>query len=114
MAEYFEKDGLLLRLEDRQAALVNGWGPRDHYTRGFEEAVDMVRDHPAADAAPVVYSRWILHTTATGQQYTECANCCTDFSCRVAGKGPLTRIDMRGVHYCPYCGAKMDKTGGGR
>lgn len=105
MAEYFEKDGLLLRLEDRQAALVNGWGPHDHYTRGFEEAVDMVRDHPAADAAPVVHGRWEF--LGPNRLVKECM-CGTCSVCKVRSKYIVNPT------LCPNCGAKMDKTGAGR
>lgn len=105
MAEYFEKDGLLLRLEERQAALVNGWGPRDHYTRGFEEAVDMVRTHHAADAAPVVRGRWEF--LGPNRLVKECM-CGTCSVCKIRSKYIVNPM------LCPNCGAKMGKTGGVR
>lgn len=114
MAEYFEKDGLLLRLEDRQAALVNGWGPRDHYTRGFKEAVDMVRDHPAADAEPVAHGRWIYITSYNDGErvIATCLRCGVRGEVRtIRTESGLWEIDSP---CCPDCGAKMDENGGVR
>lgn len=51
-SEYVDKSALMMRLEERQAFLVKEWGPRDHYTRGFEEAVDKVKSIPSADVVP--------------------------------------------------------------
>ena len=54
MARLIDCDSLMAQLEDRQAFLVKEWGYRDHYTRGFEEAVDKVGNAPAVDAVEVV------------------------------------------------------------
>ena len=61
----------------------------------------------AADVAEVVYGRWILHHTVTGNPYTECSNCCTDFAFKT-DKGTFAKLDMRDMPYCPFCSAKMD------
>ena len=66
-----------------------------------------ISDMPAADVAEVVYGRWILHHTVTGNPYTECSNCCTDFAVKT-DKGTSAKLDMRGMPYCPFCSAKMD------
>lgn len=49
-----DANALMEQLEDRQAFLVKEWGYRDHYTRGFEEAVDKVGNAPVVDAVEVV------------------------------------------------------------
>ena len=54
MANLIDRDSLMAQLEDRQAFLVKEWGYRDHYTRGFEEAVDKVGNAPVVDAVEVV------------------------------------------------------------
>ena len=64
-------------------------------------------DAPAADAAPVVHGRWVLHYTAIGAPYTECSRCCTDIAAPMVGGG-LLKLDMREMPYCPICGAQMD------
>lgn len=63
---------------------------------------------PAADVAPRASGQWILRHTATGNPYTECSNCCTDFSFKT-DKGTIARLDMRGMPYCPHCGVKMER-----
>lgn len=73
-------------------------------------AVEAVLSVPAADAAPVVHGRWVLHYTAIGAPYTECSRCCTDIAAPMVGGG-LLKLDMREMPYCPICGAQMD--GGG-
>ena len=45
---------LLAELTDRQAFLIKEWGHRDHYTRGFVEAVDRVNKALTVDAVEVV------------------------------------------------------------
>lgn len=62
---------------------------------------------PAADVAPVLEGKWIVHYTTAGKPYTECASCHTDFSFKT-DKGTVAKLDMRGMLYCPHCGAKMD------
>lgn len=73
------------------------------YAAAFAE----IRKLPAADVAEVVHGRWILHRTVTGNPYTECSNCCTDFAFKT-NKGTFAKLDMRGIPYCPFCSAKMD------
>lgn len=67
----------------------------------------LILRQPAAGVAEVVHGQWVLHHTATGNPYTECSNCCTDFKFKT-DKGTLAKLDMRGMLYCPNCGAKMD------
>ena len=62
---------------------------------------------PAADVTPVVDGKWIVHHTAAGNPYTECASCRTDFSFKT-DKGTIAKLDMRGMLYCPHCGANME------
>lgn len=66
-----------------------------------------IAEMPAADAAPVVHGRWVLHYTAIGAPYTECSRCCTDIAAPMVGGG-LLKLDMREMPYCPICGAQMD------
>lgn len=70
-------------------------------------AVEAVLSVPAADVAPVVHGRWVLHYTAIGAPYTECSRCCTDIAAPMVGGG-LLKLDMREMPYCPICGAQMD------
>ena len=67
---------------------------------------DIIRA-PAADVAPVLEGKWIVHYTTVGNPYTECASCHTDFSFKT-DKGTVAKLDMRGMLYCPHCGANME------
>ena len=62
---------------------------------------------PAADVAPVKYGKWAVRYTATGNPYTECTHCRTDFTFKT-DKGTFAKLDMRGMPYCPHCGAMME------
>lgn len=56
---------VLAQLEDRQGYLVKEWGYKDHYTRGFEEAVSIVRNSPGVSSAGFenVYSKkYVIET----------------------------------------------------
>lgn len=66
-----------------------------------------IEDAPAADVEEVVHGRWILHYTVNGNPYTECSNCCTNLAVKT-DKRTSAKLDMRGMFYCPNCGAKMD------
>lgn len=65
-------------------------------------------DVPAADVKLVVRGEWIVKQTAIGKDYTVCSVCKTDFKFKT-DKGTLARLDMRGMSYCPNCGADMRK-----
>ena len=75
--------------------------------RMIDEIRNKIRRMPAADVAEVVHGRWILHHTVTGNPYTECSNCCTNFAFKT-DKGTFAKLDMRDIPYCPFCSAKMD------
>ena len=93
MAEYIEREAALMKL------MLDGCSAKN---------VQSVMDIPAADVAPVVHGRWVLHYTAIGAPYTECSRCCTDITAPMVGGG-LLKLDMREMPYCPICGAQMDK-----
>lgn len=74
---------------------------------GIESVMEYARNHSTDDVVQVVHGQWILHHTVTGSPYTECSHCCTDFAFKT-DRGTLAKLDMRGMPYCPRCGAKMD------
>ena len=71
MANLIDRDVLMAQLEDRQAFLVKEWGYRDHYTRGFEEAVDKVENAPAVYAVEVTRCKDCRHFVQ-GEPYDPC------------------------------------------
>ena len=101
MADYIRREDALFALRKAERG-----GSMTALTR-LERAYAEIREMPAADVAEVVYGRWILHHTVTGNPYTECSNCCTNVAVKT-DKGTSAKLDMRGMPYCPFCSAKMD------
>lgn len=98
MAEYIEREALEVALNHRLSFLIAENSEYDHYTSGYDEAVDTVENFPsAADVAPVVHGRWIYAKT-----YYDIDEC----NCSLCGQLMTTAIDKR-MNYCPNCGAKM-------
>ena len=86
MAEYIEREALLLRVDCHG---TNKFGMLDEDIRAF------IKAQPAADVAPVVHGRWdILDGYKTRRV---CSVCGWD----VPEYGKF-------YSYCPNCGAKMD------
>lgn len=88
MAEYIEREALLLRIDCHG---TNKFGMLDEDIRAF------VKSQPTADVAPVVHGRWLKYyrsgvTVAEGYV----SSCCDIWN-------------ERESHYCPNCGAKMDR-----
>ena len=75
--------------------------------KDYESLKWQLQQEPTIDAAPVVCGSWVVHYTVTGNPYTECTHCCTDFAFKT-DKGTFAKLDMRGMPYCPRCGAKME------
>lgn len=87
MAEYIEREALLLRIDCHG---TNKFGMLDEDIRAF------VKSQPTADVAPVVHGRWLKNyrsgvTTSEGWV----SSCCDMWN-------------ERKSNYCPNCGAKMD------
>ena len=97
MTVYIEKEKIMTELIHRLNFLMAENGEYDHYTSGFDEAVDRVEDFPTVELTPVVHGRWIY-----GEDI--------DVQCSVCGCDALTEGDYRQTksNYCPNCGAKMD------
>lgn len=68
---------------------------------GWYDAVSIVKDLPAVDAAPVVHARWKSVKASASNNYpfwdSKCSEC-----------GYITAMTQTGWLYCPHCGAKMD------
>ena len=88
MAEYIERSAgvSILRAKANMAVLMDA-------APYFEKAAQMLEKLPAADVAPVVHGRWIIHDDEFGLT-CECSVCHIE----TMGDG----------NFCPNCGAKMD------
>ena len=107
MAEYIEREALEVALNHRLSFLMAENSEYDHYTSGYDEAVDTVENFPsAADVAPVVHGRWddlpneyMSVASKTGAYHGNATTCsvCHDIN-----------PNAFKTNYCPNCGAKMD------
>lgn len=95
MAEYIDRTALLAEL-----AL------NDYPWTDLDDAYNAIQAMPAADVAPVDHGRWVQereiesHFLGSG----------TSFHCSACGR-KAGHNQVKAYHYCPRCGAKMDKDG---
>ena len=89
----------------------------DSYDRGYTDALDRVDDwmdaQPTVDAVEVVHGHWVRKQIGkyTGTDEVVCS-CCRYFiavTCSDTG----FKEAIKGMNYCPNCGAKMDGDGNG-
>lgn len=100
MTEYIEREALEVALNHRLSFLMAENSEYDHYTSGYEEAVDTVENFPStADVAPVVHGRFV-HDGPRLADYVDWWHCS---NCGRQAAGVETRFA-----YCPNCGARMD------
>lgn len=102
MADYMSREGLIERLGKNLAACNPGTFSEACYT----DAIETVRNAPAADVAPVVHGRWEYRKIISGKlpMYVKCSACgIVSASYRSQWEGLLGAWK-----YCPNCGAKMD------
>ena len=91
MSDYIEREAVLaypIRKDkcDRKHA-------NKHFILGIESVIEFVEDLPAADVAPVRHGRWASNSIAL-----VCSEC-----------GKAFGLVKMFAHYCPWCGARMDK-----
>ena len=97
MAEYTEKEAAMLTpvlpKEHRHYQTSN---LDDVYAQGWADALDNLKNAPAADVAPVVHGRWETHyRSGTTVPKGVVSGCCDMWN-------------ERKTPYCPNCGCRMD------
>ena len=65
----------------------------------LDEVSDVIAAAPTLDYAPVVHGEWGEYEMPYGFPSL------SGFPCSVCG---MHQTDIRGLYYCPNCGAKMD------
>lgn len=101
MAEYIERVKLIEKIANTPFGL-NCTGESDDYKEGVlrglvakqNNVIDMIKDQPAADVAPVVHGKWVSNGIPDSV-LVKCSECGIVY-------GSI------GFNYCPNCGAKMD------
>lgn len=99
MAEYFEREATIKRIQEVYCADCNSYNGVRCRACGTGDAIDMIEDAPAADVAPVVHGRWEF--LGPNRLIKECM-CGTCSVCKVRSKYIVDTM------LCPNCGAKMD------
>lgn len=98
MVEYIEREAICYQLEKQESI--------DGQPRAIRRARRIVADFPAADVVPVRHGRWTGHDIGNGRLSIDedtCSLCGSRFY-QIAETGCVW-------HYCPNCGARMDKDG---
>lgn len=112
MAEYIEREAAMLTpvlpKEHRQYQTGN---LDDAYEQGWEDALDNLKNAPAANVVPVVHGRWEWFDEDTGTPITGYERE-WGWRCSCCGYELSDDYDDPDYHpkfnYCPNCGAKMD------
>lgn len=115
MTEYIERIKLVEKIVNTPFGL-NCTGESDDYKEGVlrgliakqNNVIDMIKDQPPADVAPVVHGAW--EDIYKNYETAECSQCKSQFE--VTFDNEANRILWKGFKsfykYCPNCGAKMD------
>lgn len=100
MAEYIEREALL---KDISESVV--FSPKESQNnseiRGANKVIDRIKAAPTADVQKVIHGMW-------EQCFEDWRNQIEGDKCSVCGFEHYG-TSIRRYHYCPNCGAKMDK-----
>lgn len=103
MDELISREATIKRIKEVYCVGCNSYHGVRCRACGTGDAIDIIDDFPAADAAPVVHGRWI-------RPHWKNSNYCCD--CSECGGEAMHRDyqwDKNGIYpICPHCGAKMD------
>ena len=125
MAEYIERDALMLRIKEIHCAECDSYNGVRCRACWVDDTLDYIDSEPAADVAPVRHGRWLLQANNERTNYrwnvtAECSECCDEEKEIWGGFFPnvpdwLARDvalesakSVKLSNYCPNCGAKMD------
>ena len=95
MAEYIDRTALGIGYADPKVFI------NPAHADGWNTAVQIINEAPAADVAPVVHAHWRKSKEGVCGDYL--------FVCSACGEDYWESPPFyRQAHYCPNCGAKMD------
>lgn len=101
MAEYIERETLLLQIDLHG---TNKFGMLDEDIREF------IKKQPAADVVEVVHGEWVQTKEPLGANEVDCVECSACRESWIIEEGLSLEEYIEFWHYCPNCGAKMDKS----
>ena len=97
-----DADALVAKLDDWRGDLEDVDKNDAHdvaYYSAMSRSLRFAKDAPTLDCAPVVHGAWGEYEAPYGFPSLN------GFPCSVCG---MHQVDIRGLYYCPNCGAKMD------
>lgn len=95
MAEYIDRTALGISYADPKAFI------NPAHAEGWNTAIQIINEAPAADVAPVVHGRWI--------RFKEHDSCYVHMRCSECSAYWSDPSHADSFRYCPNCGAKMDE-----
>ena len=101
MAEYIDRTALGIGYADPKAFI------NPAHADGWNTAIQIINEAPAADVAPVVHGKWL--NFYNDFSCAECDRCGTIFEVtdNETDEGLWNAFKLS-YKYCPNCGAKMD------
>ena len=111
MAEYIDRDAIYKAFANAGTDVLER-ASEIEYIAGFsyELVIEILDNIPTVNAAPVVHGQWIIGVDDDDFD-VKCSKCEWTDIFEVAGISAVERI-AKTMHYCPNCGAKMDKEEG--
>ena len=103
MAEYIDRTALGIGYADPKVFI------NPAHADGWNTAIQIINEVPAADVAPVVRGKWL--NIDGDYTFAACSICKEDYEVATeeeAEKG-LWGAFLSAYRYCPNCGAKMDE-----
>lgn len=100
MSDYIDRVALGIGLCNRDVFENKG------YADGWNAAVKILKEAPAADVQEIKHGEWIKYRPENALDGAYFCSIC--FKEQKIADGMITPLD-RGYHYCPNCGAKMEK-----
>ena len=92
--DLISREAAIAQIERRKPLLVGD------KTVTVDAFIKFLKNRPTVDAEPVRHGRWIQSKTIPS--YHHCSRC------KVPQKMVKSCNTYVFIHYCPYCGAKMD------
>lgn len=114
MAEYIERAAAIKRIKEYSLTAYDinldnkeefaGNSLPENYCEGLYEATELLDDLPAAEVAEVRYGKW---DASDRYKFLDGSTCIRCTECGAALH--LDEYQKYNWHYCPNCGARMDK-----
>ena len=100
MAEYIDRTALGIGYADPKVFI------NPAHADGWNTAIQIINEAPAADVAPVVHGKWKATGTFKVADYNYTV---VEQRCSACGHCSIRFKNKAESNYCPKCGAKMDE-----